>query len=43
MGIKNILIPGPAILSVCTAQGSVALFIFPTCLVGGFTKERSGL
>lgn len=34
----NILIPGTAILSVWTTQGSVALFVFPTCLVGGLTK-----
>lgn len=34
----NILILGPAVLSVCTTQGSVALFIFPTCPVGGLAK-----
>lgn len=34
----NTLIPGSAVLSVWTTQGSVALFVFPTCLVGGLTK-----
>lgn len=36
----SILIPGPAVLSVWTTQGSVALFIFPTCLVGGLAKKE---
>lgn len=36
----SILIPGPAVLSVWTTQGSVALFIFPTCLVGGLAKRE---
>lgn len=35
---RNILIPGPVVSSVWTTQGSVALFIFPTCLVGGLAE-----
>lgn len=37
----NILIGEAALLSMCTTQGSVALFIFPTCLVGGMAKWKA--
>lgn len=35
---RTTLIWGPAVEWICTTQGTAALFIFPTCLVGGSGK-----